>query len=236
MRTHTRSTLLTCLPLAAIALTASAASADVVWWQWGYNSNAGSSISKTETRTQSTFDDFTTPAGNTMPWQISRFRVAILTNLPSAPPHSRVNIFTNAANAPGSLVHSGAVTNILSWGQAANGMQIAELWFDMNLTLQANTKYWVSISTPTNITGQALWAPTSYTLMPSNAPALFGDSAFNNGALSTATMGTPSLASTGVNMSLTVFGTQAAIPTPAAATTGLAALTYLASRRRRIPR
>lgn len=236
MRHHTRSTLLTCLPLAAIAITASAASADVVWWQWGYNSNAGSSISKTESRTQSTFDDFTTPAGNSMPWQITRIQVAILSNLPSAPPNSRVNIFADNANAPGSLIRSSAVTNILSWGQGGNGMQIAELWFDMNLTLQANQKFWVSISSPTNITGQALWAPTSYTFMPSNTPALYGDSAFNNGALSTATMGTPSLANSGVNMSLVVFGTQAVVPTPAAATTGLAALTYLASRRRRFPR
>ncbi|MBL0869781.1 MAG: hypothetical protein IBJ18_04315 [Phycisphaerales bacterium] len=236
MHHRTRSTITACLPLVAVALSAPVASADIVWWQWGYNSNAGSSISKTETRTQSTFDDFTTPAGNSMPWQISRFRVAILSNLPSAPPQSRVNIFSNNADAPGSLVHSGAVTNILSWGQAGNGMQISELWFDMNLTLQANTKYWVSISTPTNITGQALWAPTTYTLMPSNSAALYGDSAYNNGALSTATMGTPSLASTGVNMSLTVFGTQAAVPTPAAMTTGLAAMTYLASRRRRVTR
>lgn len=233
MRHHTRSILTACTPLAALALSASAASADVVWWQWGYTSNTGSSISKTDSRTQSTFDDFTTPAGNTMPWQISRVRVAILSNLPSAPPLARVNIFANNANAPGSLIHSGAVTNILSWGQAGNGMQISELWFDMNLTLQANAKFWVSISTPTNITGQSLWAPTSYTLMPTNSAALYGDSAFNNGALSTATMGTPSLANTGVNMSLTVFGTQAAVPSPAAASTGLAALTYLASRRRR---
>lgn len=219
-------TKLALLALATLGLS-SAANADFLWYQFPWTAEGASPSIDTDIRRMKTADDFTLAVGNGQAYQISRIAGVVVSALPSALNNYRVEVYADGLNKPGSLIHSSLATNNNDFGQAqGNGsMRVFQLWFDMNLTLAAGHKYWVSITGVGGITPQVLWAGTSPNAPISGSAALFADSAYGSAWNPSTSWG-----SQGRDAAFTVQGMQIV---PTASTAMLTALGLTATARRR---
>ncbi|MBX9736071.1 MAG: hypothetical protein K2X32_04025 [Phycisphaerales bacterium] len=202
------------------------AQVDLVWSQWPYVSQSGAPSISTPSRTMKTTDDFRLASGNGQAWNVWRIRATVLSLIGPSLSNYRVEVYADAGAAPGLLIHSQLATNAFDFGQS-EGMRVYDLNFDMNLSLAAGTKYWVSVFGTTGITPQVMWAPSqSQTVNLSGS--LFRDSAYGGswGPLQ-GFGGAPR------DMSMQVNAIQT-VPGPAAAVVGGLGLLAAGARRRRV--
>lgn len=164
MRTiHRHATLIGAMTLLATAATASA---DImIYGQVPVDQQASLNSQYTSgPNLRRTADDFVLVTGNTQNYHVSRINGFMHSSIGAGyPERYGMELYADAGGVPGALITTvlGA-SRMEDRGWAPSNMRIVEAFFDVNLTLAPDTRYWVSFFGLNGTTGQTRFSTHNY--------------------------------------------------------------------------